>query len=89
MAKNVSKSKNARSRTAPRERPRGKFGFTVREAGKMVGLSPNSAYAAAKSGEIPTVRIGGIMIVPRALWLKKLGITSHADDGADDGPVAA
>jgi hypothetical protein len=57
-------------------RPRGEFGFTVPEAGAMIGLSINSAYAAAKRGDIPTVKVGSLLIVPKALWLKKLGIES-------------
>jgi hypothetical protein len=64
-------------------RPRGEFGFSVPEAGRMIGLSVNSSYAAAKKGDIPTVRIGALLVVPRALWLRKLGI-----DDADDPAVA-
>jgi hypothetical protein len=62
-------------------RPRGEFGFTVPEAGGMVGLSINSSYAAAKKGDIPTVRIGSLLIVPKAVWLRKLGIDA-TDDSA-------
>jgi hypothetical protein len=62
-------------------RPRGEFGLTVPEAGGMVGLSINSSYAAAKKGDIPTVRIGSLLIVPKAVWLRKLGI-DDADDSA-------
>ncbi len=61
-------------------RSRGKFGFSVPEAGAMIGLSVNSSYAAARAGEIPVVRVGGLLIVPRAAWLRKLGI--EATDGA-------
>jgi hypothetical protein len=40
----------------------------------MIGLSVNPAYAAARAGQIPTMRVGGLLIVPKALWLKMLGI---------------
>jgi hypothetical protein len=40
----------------------------------MVGLSVGSAYKAAHAGEIPTVKIGALLIVPRAAWLRKLGV---------------
>ena len=38
---------------------------TVPEAGIILGLSRNGAYDAAKRGEIPTVRIGRKLLVPR------------------------
>ena len=50
----------------------------------MIGLSVNPSYAAAKKGEIPTVRVGGLLIVPKALWLKKLGIEA-TDDAVSAG----
>jgi excisionase family DNA binding protein len=39
---------------------------TVEEAGQMLGLSRNSAYALAKSGELPTIRLGKRLLVPKA-----------------------
>jgi hypothetical protein len=36
----------------------------VVEAGRIIGASRNAAYAAAKRGEIPTVRIGKLVRVP-------------------------
>jgi excisionase family DNA binding protein len=32
--------------------------YTVPEAGRLLGLSRNGSYEAAKRGEIPTIRIG-------------------------------
>ena len=57
-------------------RPRGEFAFSVPEAGAMIGLGRNASYEAAKLGQIPTIKIGGIKIVPRIPWLKKLGVES-------------
>lgn len=70
----VATPKIGHNRGPPLPKSRGEFGFSVPEAGAMIGLSVNPAYAAAKAGEIPTVRIGGLLIVPKALWLKKLGV---------------
>lgn len=42
--------------------------YTVPEAGAMIGLKKNTAYEAAKRGQIPTIRIGGLLRVPRKLW---------------------
>ncbi|GAB9242089.1 hypothetical protein [Bradyrhizobium diazoefficiens] len=44
----------------------------VPEAGAMVGLSRNASYEAAARGEIPTLRFGRLLKVPRAAWLRKL-----------------
>jgi len=41
--------------------------FTVEEAGcEILGLGRVGAYAAAHSGELPTIRVGRRLIVPRA-----------------------
>jgi excisionase family DNA binding protein len=48
--------------------------FTVEEAGcEIMGLSRDSAYAAAKNGDLPTVRMGRRLIVPRAALERLLG----------------
>ncbi len=39
--------------------------FTVEQAGEILGLSRPSAYQAALRGEIPTIRLGRRLIVPR------------------------
>jgi excisionase family DNA binding protein len=50
----------------------GRSTFSVEEAGcEILGLSKCSAYAAAKDGTLPTVRIGRRLLVPR-LSLEKL-----------------
>ena len=38
----------------------------VPEAGKILGISRNAAYEAARRGEIPTIRIGKRILVPLA-----------------------
>lgn len=37
----------------------------VEEAAAILGISRNHAYAAAKSGELPTIKIGKRLLVPR------------------------
>jgi excisionase family DNA binding protein len=39
---------------------------TIEEAGRELGISRNGAYEAAKRGEIPTIKIGRRILVPRA-----------------------
>jgi excisionase family DNA binding protein len=39
---------------------------SVEEAGRILGCSRNSAYEAVKRGEIPVVRIGKRLLVPKS-----------------------
>ena len=38
--------------------------FTVKEAAKQLGISDASAYEAARTGELPTIKIGKRILVP-------------------------
>jgi excisionase family DNA binding protein len=48
--------------------------LTIEEAAIMLGVSRNAAYAAAKTGELPIIRIGKRKLVPRAALEKKLAV---------------
>jgi excisionase family DNA binding protein len=50
--------------------------MSVEEAGRLLGISRTSAYNAAKTGDIPTIRIGGRLLVPTARLRDLLGITT-------------
>ena len=43
------------------------------DAGQMLGLGRGATYAAAQRGEIETVRIGGLLLVPLQPFKKKFG----------------
>jgi len=40
--------------------------YTVEEAGRLLGLSRNTAYARATDGSLPTIRFGRRLLVPKA-----------------------
>jgi excisionase family DNA binding protein len=43
--------------------------FTVEEAARLCGVSRGVCYAASHAGELPSVRLGSRILVPRArLW---------------------
>jgi hypothetical protein len=44
----------------------------VPKAGEMLGLNRNAAYAAAKRGDIPTIRIGKLIKVPKVAFDRML-----------------
>jgi hypothetical protein len=48
---------------------------SIHDAGRICfGLSRNGSYAAAKKGDIPTIKVGGGYFVPTAALRKILGI---------------
>lgn len=46
--------------------------ITVPEAGARLGLGRNGAYEAAARGEIPTIRIGRLLKVPKIAFERML-----------------
>ncbi|ESY20382.1 DNA-binding protein [Mesorhizobium sp. L2C085B000] len=45
---------------------------TIAEAAKVLGIGRNAGYEAAHRGEIPTIKIGKRILVPRAALDKLL-----------------
>ena len=39
--------------------------YTVEEAGEILGIGRSKAYEAANCGEIPTIRIGRRILIPK------------------------
>ena len=46
--------------------------YTVEEAGALLGLNRNASYAAAKRGDIPSIRFGKLIRVPKAAFHRML-----------------
>ena len=55
---------------------------TVEEAADLLGIGRSSAYMAVKDGSIPSIRIGGRILVPRAALERMLGEVGQAAAGA-------
>jgi excisionase family DNA binding protein len=49
--------------------------LSIKEAGAILGLSTQMAYAFAAKGEIPTIRLGKKLLVPKAALDRLLGET--------------
>ena len=62
------KSSKSKRDEAPVER----VTYTVPQAGKRLGIGKNAAYEAARTGQIPTIRIGRRIVVPIAAFEKML-----------------
>ncbi len=48
--------------------------YRVPEAGAMLGLSRNASYEAAKRGDFPTIKLGKLIRVPKAAFLRLLDL---------------
>jgi excisionase family DNA binding protein len=57
--------------------------ISVVEAGKRIGIGRSAAYQAAAKGELPTIRIGGLLRVPMAALERMLDAANSAPRGAD------
>jgi excisionase family DNA binding protein len=49
--------------------------YTIEESARILGIGRNQAYDAAKRGELPTVRLGRRLLVPRDALEKFLAAT--------------
>lgn len=47
--------------------------MTIEEAARALGVGRSSAYKAARRGDLPTIRIGNRLLVPRAALARMLG----------------
>jgi len=54
--------------------------YSVREAAKLLGLSRNSAYQACLKGEIPHLKIGKRILIPRVQLERMLNEAGKAQD---------
>ncbi|NMM23274.1 MAG: helix-turn-helix domain-containing protein [Phycicoccus sp.] len=52
-----------------------KLTLSVEETRQLLGIGRTAAYEAVRSGEIPSVRVGGRVLVPVASLLRLLGST--------------
>lgn len=57
--------------------------ISVPDAGKLFfGLGRDASYEAAKTGDIPTIRVGGRILVPVVPLAAKLGLRAKLAEAA-------
>jgi excisionase family DNA binding protein len=56
--------------------------YTIEETARLLGIGRGTAYAAARAGDLPTVRLGRRLLVPRAALLELLGETPTNSDAS-------
>lgn len=59
--------------------------LTVEQAAKLLGIGRSTAYELVHTGDIPSLRLGRRIVVPRARLALLLGYEAdhHASDGSD------
>ena len=53
--------------------------LSVREAARLLGISPAHAYELAARGVLPTLRLGHRIVVPRVALLALVGVTPEPE----------
>lgn len=53
----------------------GPMTYTIEEAARLCGVSRGVGYEAARRGELPTIRLGRTLLVPKIALERMLGIT--------------
>jgi excisionase family DNA binding protein len=59
--------------------PGGRLVFTVAEAGELLGISRAFAYELVARGELPVIRLGRRIVVPKAALLAMVDLTPQTD----------
>ncbi|MGC2374261.1 MAG: helix-turn-helix domain-containing protein [Solirubrobacteraceae bacterium] len=63
--------------------------LTIEEAARELRIGRSAAYAAARAGELPTIRLGRSLRVPRHRLAEMLGESSPVNsDAPGEGPEA-
>ena len=62
--------------------------YTVEEAAELLGVSRGSAYLAAREGELPTLRLGRRLLVPRRALEEMLNGAGTASPHKENGTGA-
>jgi excisionase family DNA binding protein len=57
--------------------------MSVEDAAKVLGVSRGLAYEAARKGELPTIRLGRRLLVPRARLLELVGALEMREPDLD------
>jgi excisionase family DNA binding protein len=60
---------------------------TIKQTSRALGVSLDSAYAAARNGELPVIRLGKRMVVPKTFLLDALGLANADPSSKPSDPV--
>ncbi len=61
--------------------------YTISEAARALRIGRSAAYAAARSGELPVIRVGRSLRVPRHRLEQLLGVPETNEAAGDNGDL--
>lgn len=61
--------------------------ISVEDAARLLGISRGSAYQAARRGELPVIRLGRRLLIPRAQLYALVGDPSFSENGCNPEEV--
>jgi excisionase family DNA binding protein len=59
--------------------------YTVEEAARLLGVSRGVGYEAARRGQLPTIRLGRRLLVPKIALERMLGLENEEGRPAGNG----
>jgi excisionase family DNA binding protein len=63
--------------------PAERMTVTVEEAAQLLGIGRSTAYIAVRTGELPRIRLGRRLLVPRAQIDRMLGLNDERPEGGN------
>ncbi len=57
-----------------------KLCYTIPEAAELIGVSRNQGYELARRGELPIVKMGKLLFVPKARLHKMFGLNEKGEE---------
>lgn len=54
--------------------------ISIKQASELLGISLRSAYKCARTGELPTLRLGRRLLVPTPKLMRMLGVEPESPD---------
>lgn len=71
-----------------REELEARLTITVPEAGQLLNIGRDAAYAAAERGELPVLRLGRRLVVPVPRFMELLGAQRQSGAAESEGGTA-
>lgn len=62
--------------------------YTVTETAEVLGISRSLAYELVRTGQLPHLRLGGRIVVPRVALQQLIGDAPHDSTAASDRAVS-
>ena len=73
----------------PKFKPEARLVFTITETANALGISRAFAYELVRKGELPSIRLGRRIVVPKLQLAKLVGVDADPDAGGEPDEAEA